>query len=276
MTSTTPPPRAISPGLPHPRCRLHSAHRGPASVAPDLVAQCWREIEAIGPTTPRFANTADPGASPSAFDSNTGSSLGHIGCLCSMYRAASLSSFVASVLGFLFRLPRDASPRHRPPASSRRPRLRQTWQWIGCLVLFAVAIGGEQEDTVEALSRAVQRSGSRGGIKGHRWRQHAIAACGGETEVRPGKQDREGDVISMQENMSARTLTLSSSTQQTIVRFVKLPLVDKITAWIFLEKLLVFLCSYVLQSADHGHYFVIFMAILRRLNFMHHGSCKYT
>jgi hypothetical protein len=40
----------------------------------------------------------------------------------------------------------------------------------------------------------------------------------------------------MQENMSARTLTLSSSTQQTIVRFVKLPLVDKITAWIFLEK----------------------------------------
>jgi hypothetical protein len=107
---------------------------------------------------------------------------------------------------------------------------------LGVWLLFAVAIGGEQEDTVEALSRAVQRSGSRGGIKGHRWRQHAIAACGGETEVRPGKQDREGDVISMQENMSARTLTLSSSTQQTIVRFVKLPLVDKITAWIFLEK----------------------------------------
>uniref|UniRef100_A0A804PD40 Uncharacterized protein n=1 Tax=Zea mays TaxID=4577 RepID=A0A804PD40_MAIZE len=48
-------------------------------------------------------------------------------------------------------------------------------------------------------------------------------------------------MISMQENMSARTLTLSSSAQRTIVRFVKLPLVDKIplhTAWISLEKLL--------------------------------------
>jgi [histone H3]-lysine27 N-trimethyltransferase EZH2 len=46
-------------------------------------------------------------------------------------------------------------------------------------------------------------------------------------------------MISMQENMSARTLTLSSSAQRTIVRFVKLPLVDKIplhTAWISLEK----------------------------------------
>ncbi|KAL5651183.1 hypothetical protein ACJX0J_036641, partial [Zea mays] len=216
-------------------CRLHSAHRGPASVAPDLVAQCWREIEAIGPTTPRFANTADPGASSSAFDS-TGSSFGHIGCLCSIYRAAYPSSFIASVLSFLFHLPRDASPHHRPPASSRRPRSRQTWQWIGCLVLFA--------------------------------------ACGGEIEVRPSKRDREGDVISMQENMSARTLTLSSSAHRTIVRFVKLPLVDKITAWIFLEKLLLFLCSYVLQSTDHGHYFVIFMAIIRRLNIMRHGSCK--
>uniref|UniRef100_A0A804UIP0 Uncharacterized protein n=1 Tax=Zea mays TaxID=4577 RepID=A0A804UIP0_MAIZE len=40
----------------------------------------------------------------------------------------------------------------------------------------------------------------------------------------------------MQENMSARTLTLSSSAHRTIVRFVKLPLVDKITAWIFLEN----------------------------------------
>jgi [histone H3]-lysine27 N-trimethyltransferase EZH2 len=49
----------------------------------------------------------------------------------------------------------------------------------------------------------------------------------------------ETDMISMQENMSARTLTLSSSAQRTIVRFVKLPLVDKIplhTAWISLEK----------------------------------------
>uniref|UniRef100_A0A804PDQ6 Uncharacterized protein n=1 Tax=Zea mays TaxID=4577 RepID=A0A804PDQ6_MAIZE len=84
-------------------------------------------------------------------------------------------------------------------------------------------------------------------------------------------------MISMQENMSARTLTLSSSAQRTIVRFVKLPLVDKIplhTAWISLEKLLVFLCSYVLQSANHGHYFVIFMVILRRLDFMRNGSCK--
>ncbi|AQK67151.1 hypothetical protein ZEAMMB73_Zm00001d014769 [Zea mays] len=142
---------------------------------------CWCEIEAISPTTPRSANTADPGSSPSAFDSDTGSSLGHIGCLRSIRRAASPSLFVAFVLGFLFCLPRDASPRHRPPASSRRPHSRQTWQWIGCLVLFAVAIGGEQEDTVEALSRAVQRSGNRGGIKGHRWRQHAVAACGGET-----------------------------------------------------------------------------------------------
>nr|ACF88221.1 unknown [Zea mays] len=150
-------------------------------MAPDLVAQCWCEIEAISPTTPRSANTADPGSSPSAFDSDTGSSLGHIGCLRSIRRAASPSLFVAFVLGFLFCLPRDASPRHRPPASSRRPHSRQTWQWIGCLVLFAVAIGGEQEDTVEALSRAVQRSGNRGGIKGHRWRQHAVAACGGET-----------------------------------------------------------------------------------------------
>jgi hypothetical protein len=114
--------------------------------------------------------------------------------------------------------------------------LRQYDSGLGVCLLFVVAIGGEQEDTVEALSRVVQRSGSRGGIKGHRWRQHTVTACGGETEVRPGKRDREGDVISMQENMSARTLTLSSSAQRTIVRFVKLPLVDKITAWIFLEK----------------------------------------
>jgi hypothetical protein len=118
-------------------CSRHRAHRGPASMAPDLVAQCWCEIEAISPTTPRSANTADPGSSPSAFDSDTGSSLGHIGCLRSIRRAASPSLFVAFVLGFLFCLPRDASPRHRPPASSRRPHSRQTWQWIGCLVLFA-------------------------------------------------------------------------------------------------------------------------------------------
>ncbi|KAL5679274.1 hypothetical protein ACJX0J_005659, partial [Zea mays] len=225
---------------------------------------CWREIEAIGPTTPRSANTADPGASPCAFDSDTSSSLGHVGCLCSIYRAAFPSSFIASILGFLFRLPRDASPHHRPPA----PRSRQTWQWIGCLVLFAVAIGGKQEDTVEALSHAIQCSGNRGGIKGHQWRQ-----C--RSDLANGTGER--DMNSMQENMSARTLTLSSSAQRTIVRFVKLPLVDKIppqTAWIFLEKLLVLLCSYVLQSADHGHYFVIFMAILRRLDFMRHGSCK--
>jgi hypothetical protein len=43
-----------------------------------------------------------------------------------------------------------------------------------------------------------------------------------------------------------------------------------------LHRLLLFLCSYVLQSTDHGHYFVIFMAIIRRLNIMRHGSCKYT
>jgi hypothetical protein len=35
-------------------------------------------------------------------------------------------------------------------------------------------------------------------------------------------------MISMQENMSARTLALSSSAQRTFVRFIKLPLVDKI------------------------------------------------
>ncbi|PWZ23395.1 Polyadenylate-binding protein RBP45B [Zea mays] len=60
--------------------------------------------------------------------------------------------------------------------NAQDPSIQNYYGYLGY-----VAIGGKQEDTVEALSRAIQRSGSRGGIKGHRWRQHAVAACGGET-----------------------------------------------------------------------------------------------
>jgi [histone H3]-lysine27 N-trimethyltransferase EZH2 len=77
---------------------------------------------------------------------------------------------------------------------------------------------------------------SRGTNGGNTLSQH-VAERQCRSDLANGTGER--DMNSMQENMSARTLTLSSSAQRTIVRFVKLPLVDKIppqTAWIFLEK----------------------------------------
>jgi protein neuralized len=61
----------------------------PAGPRASSLIQRWREIEAVGPVTPRPGCVADPAASASASDSDTGSPRGRVGCIVKKLSGAS-------------------------------------------------------------------------------------------------------------------------------------------------------------------------------------------